>query len=386
MIKYKKPDMVAVLRLFHKADDNHGLKDVDQLTLHATDDQSTLVSFRYKKSIYFLLTDHRAHDELSYVEAAIQPFTSSRDGVLLLNPTTTDSYAMPYKGKEVYLYQLPPQKVRLDKELSNRYPNISRSTLQKYIKEGYVTVNSDAVTVSKTEISTGDAISLSIPELTDYSDQSFPIIYIDDDVIVIDKPAGVLTHSKGVLNDEFTVADFFERYSHFASDTNRAGIVHRLDRDTSGVIIGARTEEAAQLLKKQFADRQVEKTYFAVVSGIPKNHEAIIDVPIGRNPSRPSAFSVDPKGKPAVTKYEVVRSSDTKSLVKLSPKTGRTHQLRVHMAYIGTPILGDRVYSKVSADRLYLHAESLRIMIPSSTEPQTFSSKMPQQFNEVVGE
>src|SRR5690606_6293672 len=143
------------------------------------------------------------------------------------------------------------------------------------------------------------------------------------------------------------VADFFRRYTTNALDSSRPGIVHRLDRDTSGVIIGARNDETATLLKKQLADRTTKKQYIAVVDGHPKLDTAGIDLPIGRNPSAPSTFRVDPKGKPAITSYEVLKSNEKQSLVKLRPRTGRTHQLRVHAHYIGTPIAGDRVYGNV---------------------------------------
>jgi 23S rRNA pseudouridine1911/1915/1917 synthase len=183
-----------------------------------------------------------------------------------------------------------------------------------------------------------------------------------------------------VMNDEFTVADFFRRYTSFGRDTNRPGIVHRLDRDTSGVIIGARNEETALLLKKQFADRTTKKEYVAVVTGTPKQHEAIIDLPIGRNPSAPSTFRIDPSGKSAQTKYMVDESGNDLSLVTLLPRTGRTHQLRVHMQYIGTPILGDRVYgTKKKADRLYLHAHSLEITLPDGVRT-TFTAPTPDSF------
>ena len=212
----------------------------------------------------------------------------------------------------------------------------------------------------------------------DFSRESLEIIYIDDNVIVVDKPVGILSHSKGALNDEFTVADFFKRYTTYNADGNRPGIVHRLDRDTSGIIIGARNPETAELLQKQFASRKTIKIYAAVVDGTPKNDTAIIELPIGRNPSHPSMFRVDSKGKSATTKYEVIASNGKDSLVKLTPKTGRTHQLRVHMSYIGTPIKGDIVYGKRS-ERLFLHAHSLEVTLPGS-ERKTFTSPVPKEF------
>src|SRR5690606_16607757 len=146
-----------------------------------------------------------------------------------------------------------------------RYPSFSRSTIQKYIKSGYVSIDGQVIAIPRAEVSPADVIALDIPEAPDHSKEELPILYIDDDVIVVDKPAGILTHSKGALSDEFTVADFFARYSTFNSDSNRPGIVHRLDRDTSGVIIGARHSEAGLFLKRQFSNRTAKKTYSAVV-------------------------------------------------------------------------------------------------------------------------
>jgi len=200
-------------------------------------------------------------------------------------------------------------------------------------------------------------------------------------VIVINKPSGVLTHSKGVMNDEFTVADFFRRYTTFGLETNRPGIVHRLDRDTSGIIIGARNDQAAEVLKEQFADRKAKKEYIAITQGIPKEANAIIDLPIGRNGAAPSTFRIDPSGKNAITTYEVVATNKTQALIKLWPKTGRTHQLRVHLQYLGTPVYGDKIYGKKKADRLYLHAHTLEITIPASKR-ETFTAPIPAIFTD----
>ena len=270
---------------------------------------------------------------------------------------------------------------RLDIELTSRFDKILRNTWQKYIKAGYVSVNSKVITINKFNVSEADIIETNVPELQDFSKSELPIIYLDDNVVVIDKPIGVLSHSKGALNDEFTVAKFFERYCDYNKDTNRPGIVHRLDRDTSGVMIGARNDETAKLLQRQFASRKTKKTYVAIVEGLPKSSKAIIDLPIGRNPSAPSTFKVDSKGKVAVTKYEVLDSNEKYSLIKLEPATGRTHQLRVHMQYINTPIRGDRVYGK-SSDRLYLHAYSLEITIPKG-DRKVFFAPVPRAFTDI---
>lgn len=269
--------------------------------------------------------------------------------------------------------------MRLDSYLALHWPEYSRSSWQKYTKAGFVCVNNLVETQIKRQIGEDDVVSVNIPENKSHTDLSLPIIYKDENVIVIDKPAGILSHSKGPLNHEFTVADFFKRYSTYNIQTNRPGIIHRLDRDTSGVLVGALNPETAQLLQKEFSDRKVYKTYVALIDGIPDNRSAIIDLPIGRNPRKPSQFRVDPNGKSAQTRYDVVEAKKNHSLVELKPITGRTHQLRVHMAHLGTPIHGDRVYGGEVANRLYLHAAKIEITIPGGKR-MVFESKVPVDF------
>lgn len=268
--------------------------------------------------------------------------------------------------------------MRLDVYMAQYWPEYSRSVWQKYIDAGYVKINGQVEISSKKTLGEDDEVTYDIPAAPDHSQQSLPVIYQDDNVVVVDKPIGVLTHSKGALNDEFTVAEFFRSLTSYHSDTNRPGIIHRLDRDTSGVLIGARNDETASLLGRQFSDRKVKKTYYAVVDGVPKQEEAIIDLPIARHPTAPSTFRVNASGKSAQTTYKVLKSDGERSLLELKPKTGRTHQLRVHMAHIGTPIHGDRVYGK-QADRLYLHAASLEITIPKG-DRKIFESPVPASF------
>ena len=163
-------------------------------------------------------------------------------------------------------------------------------------------------------------------------------------------------------------------------------LVHRLDRDTSGVVILAKNEATQTMLRKQFQDRKAHKTYYAVVDGRPKLDEAIINLPIARNLKQPTTFMVDPKGKPAETYYKVIRSDGTHSLLELKPTTGRTHQLRVHLKYIGCPIVGDKVYNAESkGKRLMLHAYSLEISIPGENENvrRTFVADLPNSFKEL---
>jgi 23S rRNA pseudouridine1911/1915/1917 synthase len=382
MVKISSGDILAVLRKFEIAGDENVPRHISMVTFANPNPKNTLVGFRFSKQQYYILLDDQADDDLKYIMNQIKLFKHYAVGTVLLNPTDrSTTYGVSLKGKEAYLFEVKSPKTRLDLELVERFPGTSRSTWQKHIKAGHVSVNGEPAVSTKQEIIATDEIATAIPDATDFTESELPIVYLDDNVIVINKPVGILSHSKGALNDEFTVADFFARYSTYNADTNRPGIVHRLDRDTSGIMIGARNSETATLLQKQFADRKTKKTYIAVIDGIPKLPKAQIDLPIARNPSAPSTFRVDVKGKAALTKYEVLAENDTATMVRLEPRTGRTHQLRVHMKYIGTPVKGDKVYGK-PADRLYLHAASLEITIPTSNR-HTFHATIPHEFTDM---
>lgn len=378
-MKLSTGDMLAILRRFSIADDTNVPRHIDQVIKSNPSAINQLVRFRFRRKHYFILIDDTAEDRESYIMDQIYTAKPDATGVLLENPTSElTTYGLPFKGKDVYLFEQVSGKMRLDLLLSARYPEKSRSTWQKYIKAGYVSVNNTVVRQPKQDVTEADHIAISLPDATDYSHTELPVIFIDDDVIVVNKPAGVLTHSKGEMNDEFTVAEFFRRFTTVGLDTNRPGIVHRLDRDTSGVIIGARTPEAFELLKRQFSDRVAKKTYLAITQGTLNQPVATIDIPIGRNPSAPSTFRVDSKGKPATTHYRVLEAHNDLSLIALKPRTGRTHQLRVHLAHLGVPILGDRVYGK-KGDRLYLHAYELEITTHAG-ERRTFTAPVPDSF------
>jgi 23S rRNA pseudouridine1911/1915/1917 synthase len=273
--------------------------------------------------------------------------------------------------------------MRLDVYVAKNWPQHSRSTWQKLIETGHVRVNGELQTSVKFDVDESDQVDVEQPERLDHSRETLPVIYEDDNVIVINKPVGVLTHSKGALNDEFTVAEYVRPKTTYQASSNRPGIIHRLDRATSGVILCVKNDETASYIAKQFSQRTAKKQYAAVTSGIPTERHAIIDLPIGRNPSAPSTFRVDSKGKSAETEYDIAAHSDARALLKLRPKTGRTHQLRVHLAYINTPILGDTVYGRETADRMYLHAESLEITLPGGKRA-VFSAAVPPEFSKEI--
>jgi 23S rRNA pseudouridine1911/1915/1917 synthase len=384
-VKVSSRDILDILRRYELAGDDNVPRHVEMVKISHPSPINTLVSFSFTKQQFYILFDDTAEDDVKYVMMQIKTKNSNINGELIKNPRdSTTTYAMPFRGKECYLFAVISVKKRLDSELAKRYPETSRSTWQKHIKAGHISVNDKVITSPKYDVTDVDSIAINTPEAADFSKNELPIIYVDDNVIVINKPSGVLSHAKGALNDEFTVAEFFRRYTTYNLGTNRSGIIHRLDRDTSGVMIGARNPETATMLQKQFSDRKVNKIYIAMLDGIPKLAKANIDLPIDRNPSAPSTFRVNSNGKSALTKYEVVASNDKYSLVKLQPQTGRTHQLRVHMKYINTPILGDRVYGK-PLDRLYLHAHSLEITIPNGNR-QTFIAPIPSNITDYFPE
>lgn len=269
-----------------------------------------------------------------------------------------------------------PEKMRLDHFLLTEYPEYNRASLQTLIRNGNVLIDGVKVPKPNYQITGSERIELIPPKDIQID---LPVIYEDENVVVVDKPAGVLSMSKGELNLEPTVGDFVG---------GAENLVHRLDRLTSGVMIAAKNLETKGMLQKQFQERRAHKTYFAVVKGHPKHMEAVIDLPIARNLKKHTEFLVDAKGREAITQYKVLKQNERYSLLELKPTTGRTHQLRVHLAYIGTPILGDPVYDphhKKSEDKMYLHAAALEITIPGepNNERKIFESPVPTEFYDV---
>jgi 23S rRNA pseudouridine1911/1915/1917 synthase len=274
-----------------------------------------------------------------------------------------------------------PKPTRADVLLARQNPQFSRAALAKLFDRGLVAYNGK-------QLKPGDKLQSDVvldadvsPLTPDNTDIDMPILYEDDDVVVVNKPAGVLTHSQSKFGTEASVATFL-RSRVVGLEGDRAGVVHRLDRATSGVIIGAKNQHALNYLQRQFADRKTKKIYVAIVEGHLKQKEAIIDMPIERNPRAPATFRVGPNGKQAKTQYKVLAESKNASLVELMPVTGRTHQLRVHMQQIGHPIVGDPLYGGGKyTDRLYLHAKSLEITLPTNHERKVFEAPLPDEFN-----
>jgi len=274
---------------------------------------------------------------------------------------------------------------RLDHRVIELVPQLSRAYATRLIEDGKVTVNGKVATKGGQKLRPDDEVIVDydVTELEQVPDIDLPVLYEDNDCVVINKPIGVLSHGKGMFNAEATVASWLRMRIGDDFPGERAGIVHRLDRATSGVMIGAKTPEALSWLQKQFSQRKVKKTYFAVVRGHMPHDHAIIDMPIERNSKTPQFYRVGANGKTAMTEYWVRGQNDQYSLLELKPQTGRTHQLRVHLAHLGHPILGDAIYGGSEADRLYLHAESLEITL-LSRERKTFKAELPSSFQDKI--
>ncbi|HSW75358.1 MAG TPA: RluA family pseudouridine synthase [Candidatus Saccharimonadales bacterium] len=275
---------------------------------------------------------------------------------------------------------------RLDVLVGEHFPRLSRAFVRRLCDNGKVAMASKS-TKAGYKVREGDLVSVEYDEaeLDVIPHIDLPVIYEDDDCIVISKPAGVLTHAQGALSAEPSVATFLRDKLQDLSGT-RGGIVHRLDRATSGVIMCAKNQTALSFLQKQFSQRKVKKTYMAIVRGHLKLKEAVIDMPIERNPKAPATFRVGANGKQAITHYKVVQETAHYSLIELKPLTGRTHQLRVHLAEQGHPVVGDPLYGAGTfGDRLFLHALSLEITIPSR-DRRTFAAPLPPEFKKLMDE
>ena len=265
-----------------------------------------------------------------------------------------------------------PEKFRLDHLMMEKYKSYNRSSLQKFIESGFVTVDGEVAKKPNQKFLKEAVIDLKVPEGQKNADLKPDVIYEDENVLVLNKPAGLLSMAKGEYCPEKTLEDF-------------GLLVHRLDRDTSGVVILAKNEETQKFLRKQFQDRKAHKTYYAIVTGRPKLDAARIDLPIARDLKRPTTFRVDANGKASETFYKVIESNQAHSLVELKPTTGRTHQLRVHLKYLGHPIVGDAVYGEEPGERLYLHAGGLEITLPGGNRA-IFEVPLPQEFRDLMEE
>ncbi|MDR2943040.1 MAG: RluA family pseudouridine synthase [Treponema sp.] len=282
--------------------------------------------------------------------------------------------------------------LRLDRYVSEILRLLSRSQIKARCLNAEI--NGKPVKLSRT-VKQGDILELSWedtpPQFIIPQDIPLNIVYEDERCVVVNKDQGMVVHP-GAGNRQGTLANalYFRRRKHNKGEADglRPGIVHRLDKETSGLIISAYDDEAHAFLAQQFKDRRVIKKYAAIVHGTPKEKEGRIETFIARDPRDRKRFAVSSAGKTAVTFYKVIKSLQNYSLVTLRPKTGRTHQLRVHLKHMGHPILGDPVYGyadkKFPGAALMLHSKTLAIVLPGETERRVFSSDLPERFTEII--
>jgi 23S rRNA pseudouridine1911/1915/1917 synthase len=280
--------------------------------------------------------------------------------------------------------------VRLDVYLGKSLESQSRSYVQKLISEGHVTINNENCTVKKQLLHTGDIVEMVIPdaEVLNVEPEAIEldIIYEDDDLIIVNKPQGMVVHP-APGNYSGTLVNALMNISERLSSINgviRPGIVHRIDKDTSGLLMIAKNDSAHEFLAKQLKDKTTLRVYYALVNGVVKNDTGTIDAPLARHPADRKKISIQENGRNAVTHYEVLERYKSHSLIRLKLETGRTHQIRVHMASIGHPLVGDPVYGlkneKIKHHGQALHAKQLGFIHPKTQEWMEFDSELPPYF------
>jgi len=286
--------------------------------------------------------------------------------------------------------------VRVDKYLSECLPEISRSQIKKLIETGHVTL--DGFTVDKAGTKAKDGSVLEIQVIAEHDDGLIPedipleIIFEDEDVIVIDKPAGLVVHP-GAGNPTGTLVNALLAYYppiRTVGEEDRPGVVHRLDKDTSGVIIFAKTDKAYRWLVKLFKTREMHKTYLALVDGHPPTPTGRIEASIERDNRVRTRMAVmlGGQGKPAISEYFQLDKYPKHTLLEVHPITGRTHQIRVHMSYLGVPVVGDTLYGhrnpSIPIARVFLHAKSLSLRLPGERTPRNFEAPLPEDLQEIL--
>ena len=285
--------------------------------------------------------------------------------------------------------------IRIDKYLAEILPDFSRSRIQQLIEEGYVEVN-DLETKSNYKVKTGDIISAEWPEdeelEVEAEEMDLNILYEDSDVIVINKPKGMVVHP-GAGNTKNTLVNGLLAHCKDLSGINgvlRPGIVHRIDKDTSGCLVVAKNDLAHQNLSEQLSSKTMRRTYLALVHGVLSHNVGTIEAPIGRDKNDRQKMTVTSIGsRPAVTHFKVIKRYEKMTLVECQLETGRTHQIRVHFQYIGYPIVGDPKYSiknTMETEGQCLHAYKIEFRHPRTNELMQFSAEMPDVFKKVLEE
>ena len=287
-------------------------------------------------------------------------------------------------------FNAPAPDIRLDKYLTEVLPQFSRAYLQKLIEEGHVLVNGQMAKASQ-KLSKSDRITVELPPSPGHPlAEPIPlaVIYEDEDILVIDKPAGLTVHP-APGHPSHTLVNAVLAHCPGLTMSNelvRPGIVHRLDKDTSGLIVIAKNDQAREYLVAQFKRHTVTKGYLVLIKGRLSPEQGIVEAPIGRDPHRRQRMAIVEAGKDAITRYQVRKYLANYTLVEVSPLTGRTHQIRLHLSAIGCPVVGDPIYGIKSAhlDRQFIHAYRLGFRLPSTKQYQEFSSPLPADLKQAL--
>lgn len=292
-------------------------------------------------------------------------------------------------GRPIAFTYLGDGSQRLDHFLVNRLPEYSRTRLQSIIKDGLVTVDGKVVQKSGLLLERGASVVVEIPPQGPSAliPEAIPleVIFENSDLLIVNKPAGMVVHpaaghTAGTL---VNAALAHEPDLEGVGGEQRPGVVHRLDKDTSGLILLAKNDSAHRWLQSQFRSRQVEKAYLALVDGAPPTPRGRVEANIGRDPTHRKRMAIlpDGKGRQAVSEYHTLRSYPGHTLLEVHPITGRTHQIRLHLAFIGCPVVGDQVYGRsrpsLPIQRHFLHAARLSICLPGEKQPRTFEAPLP---------
>lgn len=294
---------------------------------------------------------------------------------------------------EVYEF-IADESKRLDALLSDAFDDLSRSYLQKLIEKGQVTINGIVCTSKKEKVKIGDCVEIQIPEPENLNvvpeDIPLEIVYEDDDLMIINKPVGMVVHP-APGNYTGTLVNALMFHSQKLSSINgviRPGIVHRIDKDTSGLLMIAKTDFAHQSLAEQLKEHSIKRQYIALVHGRINENSGTVDAPIARNPKDRLKMAVVKGGRDAVTHFSVIERFSQYTYIECELETGRTHQIRVHMQYINHPLLGDPLYGpkspKIKHDGQLLHAKTIGFIHPRTQAYMEFDSEVPALFHEML--
>lgn len=288
-------------------------------------------------------------------------------------------------------FQIENQQGRLDKVVSELAKDYSRSQIKHFIEQGNITVNG-TLQKPKYKVQAGDLIELKPPkpQKLELEPENIPldIVYEDEDVIVVNKPQGMVVHpAPGHENHTLVNALLYHSPLSTINGTFRPGIVHRIDKDTSGLLMIAKNDQAHRSLAKQLKNKTNKREYIALVYGVIKEDRGTIDAPLGRNPNERKKQAVVANGRNAVTHFEVLKRYANFTLIKCILETGRTHQIRVHMKYIGHPLVGDSLYGPrkvIGNTGQFLHAAILGFKHPRTGEEMVFEAKLPENFQKML--